>query len=271
MRMLADADKAWALETAISAARAGGEELVRRFSLPRDITHKGKLDLLTDADTAAEARVLAVIRERHPDDAILAEESGKTGAGERVWIVDPLDGTTNYAHGVPHYAVSIAYRAGGATEIGVIYDPTRDELYAAARGGGATLNSNPIATSATAALDQAILATGFPYWIHDDPEPLLTLFSAFIRTAQSVRRFGSAALDLAWVASGRYDGFFEASLKAWDIAAGALLVEEAGGIVSALGGGPLDLQQGHILAANRFLHQAMMPIASDATRGARLR
>jgi myo-inositol-1(or 4)-monophosphatase len=255
------------LQSAILAARAGGKELERRFTLPRTIAQKSRpTDLVTDADTAAEAEILAVIRARHPSDAILAEESGATGQSSTTqlqnrWIIDPLDGTTNYAHGVPHFSVSIAYEVSGTLVVGVIYDPMRDELFAAVKGRGATLNAHPIQVSEVHGLKSALLATGFPYWLSERPEHLLSLFGAYVREAQAVRRFGSAALDLAWVAAGRYDGFFELGLKAWDLAAGVLIIEEAGGVVSGVSGEPIDLEAGHVLAANAHLHAPLLAIA----------
>jgi myo-inositol-1(or 4)-monophosphatase len=259
-----------ALDSASEAARAGGAELRRRFKEPRTIQQKTlPTDIVTDADTAAEALVLALLTARHPQASVLAEESGArhgTALGNERWIVDPLDGTSNYAHGVPHFAVSIGYEVAGTMEVGVVYDPMRDELFSAVRGHGAALNGTPIHVSTVASLKTAMLATGFPYWVSERPEQLLELFGAYVRAAQAVRRFGSAALDLAWVAAGRYDGFFELGLKAWDLAAGTLLVEAAGGRVSGVDGGPLSLDEGHVIAANAELHAPLLAIAQAARR-----
>lgn len=253
----------FAMESAVLAARAGGEELRRRFLGPRTIQRKSTVtDLVTDADTAAETAILSVLGARHPHDAILAEESGAQGTAAARWIVDPLDGTTNYAHAVPHFAVSIGYEVSGTRVLGVVYDPMRDELFAAEKGAGAKMNDAPIRVSSTAVLRDAMLSTGFPYWVNERPQALLELFTRFITEAQTIRRFGSAALDLAWVACGRFDGFFELGLKAWDVAAGSLLVEEAGGRVSGTDGAPIVVDAGHIVAANAHLHGAMLAIAT---------
>ena len=256
-----------AKESAIAAARAGGEELRTRFAQPRTIKQKANFtDLVTDADTAAEAKVLEVIQAAHPFDAILAEESGAhRSEGPGRWLIDPLDGTTNYAHHVPHFAVSIGYEERGELVLGVVYDPMRDELFVGEKGKGATLNDAPIHVSQTQSLNAAMLATGFPYWLQERPQPLLDLFSAFIKEVQTLRRFGSAALDLAWVAAGRYDGFFELGLKSWDVAAGSVLVEAAGGRVSGTDGLPLVVDAGHILAANGLLHARLLQVARGVT------
>ncbi len=242
------------LDGAIAAARRGGRILAERFTAHRTIELKGGIDLVTDADRASEAAVLDFIRQRFPGHAILAEESGLTAAADRYrWLVDPLDGTTNYAHRVPHFCVSVAVEGPGGLIAGAVYDPLRDELFAAARGQLATLNGAPLRTSTVTELGRALLCTGFPYDVHQRPEAPLGLFNRFIRKAQGVRRMGSAALDMAYVACGRFDGFFELGLKPWDIAAGALLVEEAGGRVTRIDGEPLDLATGHVLAAGSGL------------------
>ncbi len=255
-------DPASLLETAVAAARSAGAILAARFGGQRTVEHKGRIDLVTDADRAAEAAALGVIRARFPDHAILAEESGGTEGGAAFrWIVDPLDGTVNYAHGIPHFSVSIACEEHGRLVAGAILDPIRDELFTATRGGGAFLGERRLATTGVAEVHRALLATGFPYWVHERPEEVVTLFDGFLRRAQGLRRFGSAALDLAWVAAGRYDGFFERGLKPWDMAAGALLVEEAGGRVSALDGGPAELARGEVIAAGEALHPLLVAIA----------
>jgi len=252
------------LACAVAAAEAGAKVLADRFGGERRIEHKGHIDLVTDADRAAEEAVLAVIRDRFPGHAILAEEEGASGASPVRWIVDPLDGTTNYAHGIPHFCTSVACEIGGRLEVGVIVDPLRGECFRAARGRGAFLGGTRLRVTDPGALDRAVLATGFPYWVQERTEEVLELFGAFLRRAQGVRRFGSAALDLAWVAAGRYDGFFELKLKPWDVAAGVLLVEEAGGIVTGLEGGPFDLRDGDTLAAGPALHPLLVPVAAQA-------
>jgi myo-inositol-1(or 4)-monophosphatase len=232
-------------------ARRAGEILNDRFAGERTVEYKGGIDLVTDADKASEAEVLRLIRERHPDHAILAEESGvsgvSAGAGYRR-IIDPLDGTTNYAHRVPHFCVSIALEDSAGLLAGAVFDPVKDELFSAARGEGATLNGAPIKVSPVTELNRALLCTGFPYDIRERPEAPLGLFNRLIRRAQGIRRMGSAALDLAYVAAGRFDGFFEFRLKPWDIAAGALLIREAGGVVSRIDGAPLSLEHPDVLA-----------------------
>src|SRR5690606_16170488 len=173
----------------------------------RRIEHKGAIDLVTDADRAAEAAIVDAIRARFPAHAILAEEGGETGESRFRWIVDPLDGTTNYAHGLPQFCTSVACEVDGSIVAGAIVDPMREERFTAVRGGGAFLDGERLHVGDTADLQQALLATGFPYWVHERPDEPLALFGAFVRVARGVRRYGSAALDLAWLAAGRYDGF----------------------------------------------------------------
>jgi myo-inositol-1(or 4)-monophosphatase len=237
------------LDTAIEAARRAGAVLAERFAGERTIEYKGGIDLVTDADRAAEKVMLELLAERYPGHGILAEESGVSrGEGYR-WILDPLDGTTNYSHRLPHFCVSVAVEGDEGLLAGVIHDPIRGETFAASRGGGATLNGEPICPADTTELDGALLCTGFPYDVRERPEAPLGLFNRLIKRAQGVRRFGSAALDLAYVACGRFDGFFEFGLKPWDIAAGALIVQEAGGRIARIDGEPLDLAVGDILGA----------------------
>ena len=262
---MADGSVQELLQGAIDAARAAGLVLSNRFDGQRKVEHKGRIDLVTDADRAAEDAALGLIRARFPDHAILAEESGASGRSSHVWIVDPLDGTSNYAHGMPHFCVSVACQVQGALEVGVIYEPLRDELFTASRGGGARLNGQVIHPTDVDEVHHAQLGTGMPYWVHERPEPVVKLLDAFLRRAQGIRRFGSAALDLAWVACGRFDGFFELGLKPWDVAAGILLVREAGGVVTSMDGGEVDLAKGEILAAGSKLHPLLVPIARSAS------
>lgn len=238
------------LQTAEEAARRAGRVLADTFLDERKIEFKGGIDLVTDADRAAEKEILALIQGRYPGHAVLAEESGWTeGSGHR-WVIDPLDGTTNYSHQVPHYCVSIAVVGDEGILAGAIYDPMRDELFSAAKGRGAHLNGRPMHPSGSTGLGTGLLCTGFPYDVRENPEAPLGLFNRLIRKAQGIRRMGSAALDLAYVASGRFDGFFEFGLKPWDIAAGALIVQEAGGHMAQIDGTPLDLGLvGDVLAA----------------------
>lgn len=251
-------------EVAAEAARIGGQELLARLDQARDIVFKGGIDLVTDADKASEARILSHLRAAFPDHATLAEEGGQSGGSAPYrWIVDPLDGTTNYAHGVPHYCVSIGVEGPGGLLAGAVLDPVRNELFLAGKGLGATLNGRPLRVSGAEELGSALLATGFPYDLWANPERTLTLFDHFACKARGMRRLGSAALDLAYVAAGRFDGFFEFKLKAWDVAAGALLVREAGGTVTHLEGGPLDLTRCDVLASNGALHGQMLKVVQE--------
>ncbi len=235
-----------------TAARAGGEVLRARFGGPLRIERKGEIDLVTDADRASEDAVLGLLRERYPHHAILAEESGSSGQVRPeglCWIVDPLDGTTNFAHGLPHFGVSVAVEGPEGLVAGCVYDPMRDELFSAGLGMGASCNGAPISVSGQTQLLQSLFCTGFPYDVREHSLAPLGLLSRFLKAGQGVRRLGSAALDLCYVAAGRYDGYFELNLKPWDVAAGALIVREAGGHLSSLDGGPFRLSPGHVLAS----------------------
>ncbi|HYW54605.1 MAG TPA: inositol monophosphatase family protein [Dongiaceae bacterium] len=236
-------------------ARDAGALLRERLDEPRAIAEKHRHDLVTDADRASEALIVARIRDAFPRAAILGEEGGTYGGhGDERFVVDPLDGTTNYAHRYPLFCVSIAYERAGAVEAGVVFAPALGELYAARRGGGTTCNGAPVRVSPIAAVSNALVCTGF------NPAAYARngLYFAHVSDrAQGVRRDGSAALDLAFVAAGRYDAFWEWDLKPWDVAAGALLIEEAGGRAGAIGGGPLDIAAGSILASNGAVHDEM--------------
>jgi myo-inositol-1(or 4)-monophosphatase len=238
------------LETAVEGARRAGRVLRERFHEPRTISFKSGIDLVTDADKASEAVLLAWLRERHPDHAILSEESGASAGSRYRWIIDPLDGTTNYAHQLPHFSVSIAVEGEGELLIGVVYDPMRDECFSAVRGQGATLNGKPIRPSTIERMDRALLCTGFPYDVREHPEGPAGLIARFLGLVQGIRRLGSAALDMAYTASGRYDGYFEFNLKPWDIAAGALICSEAGAVASRIDGAPYDTSVIDVLAAS---------------------
>lgn len=245
--------------------RRAGQLLRDRYTAPRTIEFKGGIDLVTDADKASEREIIAFVNARFPDHRILAEESGASGQvvqdGYR-WIIDPLDGTTNYAHQVPHFCVSIGVEGPGGLLVGVIFDPMSGELFSAARGQGAHLNGQPIRVSPTARIDRALLCTGFPYDVREKPTAPVGLFNRFILKAQGIRRMGSAALDLAYVAAGRFDGFFEFGLKPWDIAAGAVIITEAGGVATGIRGDALSLTAGHILACS----QVMEPVLREECR-----
>ncbi|HSE94203.1 MAG TPA: inositol monophosphatase family protein [Methylomirabilota bacterium] len=250
---------------AIDAARDAGDLLRREVRGPRRITYKGApTNLVTEMDARAEALILQRLVAAFPDDGVLSEEAGaQPGRSGRRWIVDPLDGTTNYAHGVPVFAVSIALEAAGRAVLGVVYDPNLEELFVAERGGGAFLREERLAVSATSVLDESLLTTGFPYSIRQIADNNLREYAAFSVRARAVRRLGSAVIDFAWVAAGRYDGFWELTLGAWDAAAGALLVEEAGGRVTDLGGGPLDLDRPAIVATNGRIHDEVLAVLKE--------
>jgi myo-inositol-1(or 4)-monophosphatase len=250
---------------AVDAARAAGRLLVDELSGARRIAYKGSpTNLVTEMDQRAEALILERLRGAFPDDAILAEEHGAAaGRSDRRWIVDPLDGTTNYAHGLPIFAVSIALQVAGRLVLGVVYDPTRDEMFVAEHGGGATLNDTPIHVSSTPTVGESLLVTGFPYNIRETADTNLAEYAAFSVRARAVRRLGSAVIDLAYVACGRFDGFWELRLGAWDVAAGAVLVEEAGGRITGVDGKPLDVDAPTLLATNGRIHPEMRTILEE--------
>ena len=253
------------LNFAIQTAQEAGRILAERFGRTIRIDHKGDIDLVTEADLAAEHLIVERIRSYYPRHAILAEESGSSATlyegqeGQWRWIIDPLDGTTNYAHGYPCFCVSIALEHAGQLVIGVIHNPLRDETFAAERGGGATLNGRRMRVSETSDLNQALISTGFPYDVRVRND-FARHFANFIMHAQAVRRDGSAALDLAYVACGRFDGFWEEGLRPWDVAAGAVLIEEAGGRVSRYDNSTLDIYTPPIMASNGLVHEAMMRV-----------
>ena len=253
------------LNFATEIAREAGNVLVQRLGTAK-ITTKGDINLVTEADIAAENLIIERIRSYYPQHGILAEESGEAVlvGGKRSdwkWIIDPLDGTTNYAHGYPCFCVSIALEHDGELTLGVVYDPMRDEMFAAERGEGATLNDRRIRVSSVEELSGSMLCTGFPYNVRERPD-FAREFTKFTMEAQAVRRDGSAALDLAYVACGRFDGFWEDGLSPWDIAAGAVLISEARGRVTNFNEQPLDIYNEQVLATNGLLHDAMMRVLS---------
>jgi len=254
------------LNFAIQTARDAGSILADRIGRALQVSNKGDIDLVTEADLASEKLIIDRIKSHYPRHAILAEESGAiegfkavSGETEWRWIVDPLDGTTNYAHGYPCFCVSIGLERSGLLEIGVVYDPNRDEVFAAERGQGATLNDRRIRVSAVEDLNAAMLCTGFPYNVRERPN-FARDFANFTMEAQAVRRDGSAALDLAYLACGRFDGFWEDGLNAWDTAAGMLLIKEAGGKVTDFTGAPLSIYTPKVLASNGLIHDRMMQV-----------
>jgi len=245
----------------LAAARAGGAVLREGFGK----THKFRLkssrvDLVTEHDRRSEEVIIAVIKRRFPEHSILSEERAPVDTGSTYkWIIDPLDGTTNYTHNYPIFAISIALERAGEIVLGLVYSPILDELFLAERGRGATLNGKPIHVSRTAELSQALLATGFPCEL-ERISLNLKYFADFIHRAQAVRRDGSSALDLSYLACGRFDGLWEMDLRPWDVAAGALIVREAGGRASGFSGGELDIYGNEILASNGLIHQEMVQV-----------
>ena len=248
------------LQVAISAARQAGAIVRQGYGESVHITHKGAIDLVTETDRRSEALILGALRDAFPGHAINAEESGRAAGDDYEWLVDPLDGTTNFAHKFPVFSVSIALTFQRRLILGVVYDPLRDELFSAEAGQGARLNDAPIHVSDTAALDQALLSTGFPYDVRANPHNNLAEFTRFVRLAQGVRRTGSAALDCCWLAAGRLDGFWELRLNPWDVGAGALIVREAGGRVTTYDGDEDFLGKDSVLVSNGALHVAMMQV-----------
>ena len=248
-----------------SMARQAGEILRAGYGKHIQISHKGTIDLVTEIDRRSEQYLLGEINRRYPNHHIMSEESGEIPGEECcLWYIDPLDGTVNYAHQVPVFTVSIAYQQDGVLQLGVVYDPLRDELFSAERGKGATLNSEEISVSKTTLLDRSLLSTGFAYDIRTHPETNLDHFARFSLRCQGIRRLGSAALDLCYVACGRFEGFWELRLNAWDIAAGALIAEQAGALVTDIHGNPDYMAQPQsILAANPTLHDAMLHVLHD--------
>ncbi len=245
---------------AVMAARRGGNVLMRHLNrLDRvKVEKKGHNDFVSDADLAAEAAVIEVIHKHYPEHAILAEESGVQGESDTVWIIDPLDGTTNFLHGFPQFCVSIGVQVRGRTEAAAVYDPMRQELFAAARGDGATLDDRKIRVSGRTDLSHALIGTGFPFrQAGMDIAPYLDMLGKVVRNTAGVRRPGAAALDLCYVAAGRLDGFWETGLKPWDLAAGSLIIREAGGIVSGLDGSENYLETGHILCGTPKVYSGL--------------
>jgi len=257
------------LTTAIEAVVLAGDLQMARFGGDFRIDKKGTIDLVTEVDVAVERRFRALIAERFPDHQILAEELGGAAAAPAgpCWIFDPIDGTSNYAHGLPIFCASLALEIDGVAEVAAVYDPTRKELFTAERGGGAFVNGRPLRVSAAERLVDAMLVTGFPYDVHSRVDEIVGLFGAFVAEARAVRRLGSAALDLCYVGAGRLDGFWESDLKPWDIAGGALIVAEAGGRVTDMAGAPFTSRGGHVLATNGRLHDAMLSVIETRRAG----
>jgi myo-inositol-1(or 4)-monophosphatase len=253
------------LDTAVFAARQAGDYLKARLGRKLQIEKKGDINLVTDVDRESEAMIRRIIAERYPDHRFKAEEGTEAGGdSEYIWLVDPLDGTTNFAHGFPFFCVSIALVKSNDIIAGCIHDPVIDECFTTEKGRGAFLNGKEISVSETQSLDDAFLATGFPYDIRETDDTNLPQFAEFAVTARAIRRAGSAALDLAYVACGRFDGYWEMKLNPWDIAAGILMVEEAGGMVTDWAGRPYDLSRGIVLASNGRIHGQMIETLKKA-------
>lgn len=239
-------------------ADTAGKTLRAAYGQQHNVELKGTIDLVTEVDEQIEAILIENIREKFPTHRIMAEESGEAGEGEHVWYLDPIDGTTNFAHNIPHFSISIAYTIGGEVQLGVVYDPMRDEMFSAERGVGAWLNDKPIAVSNTAVLERSVLVTGFPYDRFTNPRNNLAQFAHFALKVRGMRRLGSAALDLCYVAAGRVDGYWELSLQPYDLAAGWLIAAEAGALVTKTNGvkdaltAPIS-----VLAANPTLYALM--------------
>jgi myo-inositol-1(or 4)-monophosphatase len=246
---------------AITAARNGAAVLQSYFGRVSTIRKKSAIDLVTEADTESEKQIIATIRHSFPDHAILAEESGRTdGESEYIWLIDPLDGTTNFAHCVPIYAVSIALAVRGQIVMGIVLNPAGGELFAALQGRGAQVNARAIRVSQTASVSESLLATGFPYDFRNLVKPVMTRMRSCASASQGVRRIGSAALDLCYVACGRFEGFWEQGLKPWDTAAGYLIASEAGAAVTNFQNQPYSLDHQDILATNGRIHKEMLAL-----------
>jgi myo-inositol-1(or 4)-monophosphatase len=258
------------LQIAIEAALEAGKYLKENVGKIRHIDRKEgqETNLVTEIDKKAEATIIGKIKRHYPDHDFLGEESGAAEIkSEYRWIIDPLDGTVNYTHGLPIFCVSIGLEHKGTIVLGVVYDPSLDELFTAERGKGAWLNKKRIEVSKSATLIESLVVTGFPYTVNKNPEPDITHFRNFVVEAQAVRRLGSAALDLSYVAAGRFDGFWEGSLNPWDMAAGVLLVTEAGGTWTDYVGAPSNVYNKQMLATNGLIHKHMMAVLKKGMGG----
>ncbi len=249
------------LATAVEAVLRAGDVQMAHFGKEIRVDKKGVIDLVTEIDVAIEREFRAMIAERFPDHEVLGEEfadDNRDRIPQFCWVFDPIDGTTNYAHGLPIFCSSLALEVDGQPLIAAVYDPSRKELFTAERGQGARLNGDPIQVSAATTLIDSLLVTGFHYDVHKDPGEVIALFGTFISQARAVRRLGSAALDLCYVAAGRFDGFWEKKLQPWDVAGGSLIVSEAGGRVTTMSGAPYSSREGSVLATNGLIHTQML-------------
>ncbi len=249
------------LKVAVDAARAGGDVLLKYLGGPLNIEFKGDANLVTIADRQAEEAIVSFITGHYPDHQIMAEEgTTNNSVSSYRWIIDPLDGTTNFAHSLPIFAVSIGLEVNGKMVMGVVFDPVREECFTAMEGCGAYLNGKSIRVSDVDTLDKALLATGFPYDRRINPDEYLLPFREFLKTAQEIRRPGAATIDMCYVASGRFDGFWEPKLQPWDIAAASVIVKEAGGKLSDYKGGEFSIYGKETLASNGKIHEEMLNV-----------
>ena len=248
-------------KTALKAVKAGGVVLTKYFGKIKSIDYKGDIDIVTEADQESEQQIISIIQDAYPTHRIVAEETGDSGITSPFkWIIDPLDGTTNYAHAYPCFCVSIAIEHEGKIIFGTIYDPLRKELFTAEKGNGSYLNGSPITVSTEEQLNTSLLCTGFPYDVREDMDSNIHHFRNFLMKAQAVRRDGSAALDLCYTATGRFDGFWEQKLHPWDVAAGSLILSEAGGKVSTYSGDTFSIYGSEIVASNGAIHNQMLDV-----------
>jgi myo-inositol-1(or 4)-monophosphatase len=260
------------LNIAIRAARSAGEIILRSADKAShlQIDHKGKNDYATEVDRLAEREIISILKTAYPEHGILAEESGEQDGNDYVWVIDPLDGTTNFIHGFPQYAVSIALKVKNRLEVGVVYDPLRDELFTARRGAGAMLNNRRLRVTNLSSMKGSLIGTGFPFKSPNHLDAYLEMFRAVTADSAGIRRAGSAALDLAYLAAGRLDGFWEIELHEWDMAAGVLLVKEAGGVATDFSFNDNYLTSGNIIAASprmhQLLYQLILPHVTDALK-----
>lgn len=259
------------LATAVESVIRAGDVQMAHFGGELHVNKKGAIDLVTEIDLRVEREFRARIAERFPNHAVLGEEFSNEADREAVpeycWVFDPVDGTTNYAHGLPIFCSSLALEIRGVPSVAAVYDPSRQELFTAEQGQGAWLNGAPLRVSRATALIDSLLCTGFPYSVQKKADDLVHVFAEFLKVSRAVRRLGSAAIDLCYVAAGRFDGFWEHSLHPWDVAAGALIVEEAGGRVTNLQGGTYSSREGSVIATNALIHDAMVATISSASGG----
>jgi len=252
------------LATAIEAVVRAGDLQMAKFGTGVRVEKKGAIDLVTEVDLEVERMFRAMVAERFPDHDVLAEElTGDVRGASHRWVFDPLDGTTNFAHGVPIFCASLALEIDGQAMVGAVYDPNRRELFTAEAGVGSWLNGQRLTVSLNATVLESMLVTGFPYNVHQKADEFLQVFGRLLKQARAIRRLGSAAIDICWVAAGRMDGFWEASLKPWDTRAAALILEEAGGRVTGMDGTPWDPDGGHILATNGLIHDEMLRVIAS--------